>query len=159
MSSSKFLPPKFVEDASGYPEYKRKLMRWSRITKVEAAQQAEVVLYHLEGHHSGIQEKIDTALADEIVDKADGLAKVIKFLDSIYAEDELSLAWFKYKQFTGLKKLEDQLITEFIAEFDRSYSKAKESGCVFSDIVLAFKLLESCQLSETGHGLVGAALS
>ena len=71
--SSKYIPPKFIDDASEYAEYKKKLQRWSRITKVDRKQQAEVVLYHLEGHPSGIQEKIDTALGDDVVDKDDGL--------------------------------------------------------------------------------------
>ena len=59
---AKVEPPKFFDSASGYPEYKLKLQRWSRITKRDKKQQAEVVLYHLEGHPSGIQQKIDTAL-------------------------------------------------------------------------------------------------
>ena len=62
-----------MESASGYAEYKRKLERWSRITSVEKKKQAEVVLYHLENHPSGIQEKIDTALGDKLIDKDDGL--------------------------------------------------------------------------------------
>ena len=95
--TSKINPPDFIDDASGYPEYKKKLLRWSRITKVPANKQAETVLYHLEGHPSGIQEKLDTALGTEVEDKDDGLTKVIKFLDEIYAEDEMSMAWSKYK--------------------------------------------------------------
>ena len=37
--------------------------------KTEKKKQAEVILYNLEGHLSGIQEKIDIPLGDEIVDK------------------------------------------------------------------------------------------
>ena len=58
----KYDPPKFIEDASEYPDYKRKLLRWSRITTVDKKLQADVVLYHLEGHSSRIQEKIETSL-------------------------------------------------------------------------------------------------
>ena len=50
---------------------KKKLLRWSRITKHDPKQQAEVVLYYLEGHPSGIQEKIDTALGQSIIDATD----------------------------------------------------------------------------------------
>ena len=156
--TSKINPPDFIDDASGYPEYKKKLLRWSRITKVPANKQAETVLYHLEGHPSGIQEKLDTALGTEVEDKDDGLTKVIKFLDDIYAEDEMSMAWSKYKQFTQLKRPVDQPVVEFIAEFDRAYTKAKEGGCEFSDTVLAFNLLESCGLSETDEKFVLTAI-
>ena len=146
-STQKFAPPKFIDSASGYSEYKRKLERWSRITKTEKKKQAEVILYNLEGHPSGIQEKIDTALGDEIVDKEDGLEKVIKYLDTIYAEDEMTEAWTKYKQFIRLRKKEKQSITEFIAEFEKTYAKAKTRGTSCFDTTLAFKLLEACCLS------------
>ena len=97
--SSKVTPPDFIVDAAEYPEYKKKLLRWARITKIEKSNQAEVVLYHLEGHPSGIQEKIDTALGKEVEDKDDGLQKLVTFLDSIYGEDKMTEAWRKYKEF------------------------------------------------------------
>ena len=156
--SSKYVPPKFMDDMSGYPEYKKSLLRWSRISKVPENKQAEVVLYHLEGHPSGIQEKIDTALGAEVEDKVDGLTKLIAFLDTIYAEDVMAEAWRKYKQFRHVKKNHDQPINEFIAEFDKAHAKAKESGCEFSDIVLGFSLLESCELSETDEKFVLTAV-
>ena len=156
--SSKYDPPQFMDDNSGYPEYRKKLMRWSRITKVKPEKMAEVVLYHLEGHPSGIQTKIDTALGDAVEDKVDGLEKLIAFLDTIYKEDEMTEAWNKYKAFIRLIKQELQPVTEFIAEFDRAHKKAKESGCEFSDIVLAFNLLESFNLSETDEKFILTAV-
>ena len=60
MSTNKYDPPEFFSDPSGYAEYKKRLKRWARITNVAKKKQAEVVVYHLEGHPSGIQEKIDT---------------------------------------------------------------------------------------------------
>ena len=156
--SSKFEPPKFMDDASGYPEYKMLLLRWSRITKTPKEQQAEVVLYHLQGHPSGVQEKIDTALGPAVVNKDDGLAKLIGYLDTIYAEDPMSEAWSKYKRFTKLKRNPEQPVTEFIADFDKGHIQAKESGCEFSDIVLGFTLLEACELSETDEKFVLTAV-
>ena len=155
--TSKVEPPKFMDDASGYPEYKKKLLRWSRITKVPKVQQAEVILYHLDGHPSGIQDKVDTYLGDDVQEE-DGLDKLIAYLDSIYSEDPMSEAWAKYKRFTQLTRHPNQSVTEFIAEFDKGHAKAKESGCEFSDLVLGFKLLESCNLSETEEKFVLTAV-
>ena len=85
---TKYDPPKFIEEASEYPEYKRKLLRWSRITTVEKKLQADVVLYHLEGHSSRILEKIvgETSLGDDIGGKEESMEKLIAYLDGIYAE-------------------------------------------------------------------------
>ena len=109
--SSKYDPPKFIDNSYEYPEYKNKLRRWSRITKVDKKLQADVVVYHLEGHPSRIQEKIETSLGDTIIGKDDGLDKLIGYLDTIYAEDELTDAWLNYKMFIRLKKTVDQPIT------------------------------------------------
>ena len=158
MAAHRYDPPQFITDASGYADYKRKLERWSRITKVEKAKAAEVVLYHLEGHPSGIQEKIDASIGDELVDNDDGLALLIAFLDRIYAKDEMADAWEKYKKFVHLKKRPEQPITEFIAEFEKTYLKAKEGGCEFSDTVLAFNLLEACDLSATDEKFILTAV-
>ena len=152
--ASKCPPPKLIDDAAGYAEYKKQLQRWSRITKVEQKKQAEVVLYALKDHHSGIQEKIDTTLGDQIVDKDDGLEKLIEYLDSIYEMDEMTNMWSKYKKFVRLKKADDQPIKEFNAEFETAYKEAKDNGCEVSDTVLALNLLESCNLSDTEEKFV-----
>ena len=151
-------PPAFFHDPSGYAEYKHNLLRWARLTKVDKKQRAEVVLYHLRGHSSGIQEKIDTALGDAVEDKEDGLQKLVEYLDTIYAEDEMTSAWTKYKQFVRLKKDHAQPVNEFIADFEKAYVEAREGGCEFSDIVLGFNLLESCNLSETDEKFILTAV-
>ena len=156
--SSKYDPPKFIDNTYEYPEYKKKLQRWSRITKVDKKLQADVVVYHMEGHPSCIQDKIETSLGDTIIGQDDGLTKLIAYLDTIYAEDELTDAWLNYKKIIRLKKTTDQPITEFIADFERIYKKAKDSGSDFSDLVLAFNLLEACVLSEIDEKFVISAI-
>ena len=99
---SKLEPPEFFDDPAMYAKYRKQLLRWSGITKIPKNQQAENVLYRLAGHPSQIQEKIDASLGDDVKGD-DGLNKVIAYLDTIYAEDEMAGAWTKYKQFTSLK--------------------------------------------------------
>ena len=76
-----------------------------------------------------------------------------RYLDSIYGEDEMTDAWNKYTDFVRLKKEKEQSVTEFIAEFEGKYIKAKESGCELSDTVLAFNLLKACKLTDTDENL------
>ena len=154
MPSKHVSPPKFIDSSSEYAGYKRKLLRWSRITDVKANKQAEHVVHHLEDHPSNIQEKIEIKLGDEIVDKDDGMTKLIEYLDSIYGEDELTDVWTKYKEFVHLEKIDNQPINEFIADYEKTYMKSKDSGCEFSDIVLGLNLLDSSKLSETDEKFV-----
>ena len=157
--ASKYVPPAFIDSPSEYGEYKRNLKLWGSIVKVEDKKKAEVVLYHLKGHPSGIQDKIYSAIEAEIIDKDDGLKKLIEYLDTIYAADDMTEAWTRYKEFVRLRKLPNQSVTEFIADFEKAYSKAKESGNECSDITLAFNLLEACCLSDTDEKFVLTAVN
>ena len=51
-------PPTFISETKSYAAYKTDLKIWSRITGVPKKNQAEVVVYGLEGHPTGIKEKI-----------------------------------------------------------------------------------------------------
>ena len=112
-----------------------------RRIKVEKKQQAEVVLYHLEKHPSRIQEKIDIAIGDEIIENEVGLDKLIEYLDGIYGEDDMTEALSRYKEFIRLRKTKEV--------FEGTYIKAKQSGCEFSDTVLAFNLLQASNTCVT----------
>ena len=47
---------------------------------MDKKQQAEVVVYHLRSHSSGIQEKIDTALREDIIENQKDMSKLIEYL-------------------------------------------------------------------------------
>ena len=98
-SKAKYEPPSFVSNTKSYATYKADLKRWSRITGIDKKLQAEVVFYSLDGHKSGIIEKIEVAIGDKLVDNEDGINELIVFLDGIYQQDEMSEAWIKYKFF------------------------------------------------------------
>ena len=74
-------PPSFVSDTKTYAEYKEDLKRWSRLTTLEKKHQADMVVYYLDGHPSGVKEKVVTQISDKIIDKDDGIDQLIKFFD------------------------------------------------------------------------------
>ena len=59
MATNRFEPPAFVSNKKSYATYKADLRRWSRITAIDKKLQAEVVVYSLDGHPSGIKDKIE----------------------------------------------------------------------------------------------------
>ena len=83
MASSLLEPPSFVSETKKFPEYKKDLLRWSRLTTVSKELQAELVVYRLEGHPSNIKEMIVNQIGDDI-------NKFLAFLESIYNEDDFS---------------------------------------------------------------------
>lgn len=154
MASKNFEPPAFVSDTKTYEQYKEDVLMWSRITPVQKKIQAEVIVYNLEGHPSGIKEKIILNIGDKIKNADDGVQHLMVFLDTIYKRDEMADAWSKYKNFQKIRRVDNAPINNFIAEFEKEYILAKTAGCVYSDTLIAFRLLEATVLNETDEKFV-----
>ena len=76
-------PPTFISERKSYAEYKTDLKMWSRITSVPKKNQAEVVVYNLDGHPSRVKEKIVLNVGNDIQESEDGIKKLIEYLDTI----------------------------------------------------------------------------
>ena len=147
-------PPAFISDNKSYAEYKKDLERWSRICGVEKKLQAEIVVYRLDGHPSRIKDKITTQIEDKLEGNENGIKELITFLDTIYTKDDMADTWEKFCEFSNIQKKPDQTMSEFIAEWENSYTKMKNKNFVYSDDILGFKLLADAKLSEIDTKLV-----
>ena len=155
MNIRTFEPPAFISESKSYSNYKNDLYMWSRITSVPAKNQAEVVFYGLEGHTSGKkEEEITVNIGDKIKEADDGIDQLVKYVDSIYKEDEMASAWGKYKNFQKVVRSEDTLVNHFIVDFEKEYVLAKTAGCEYLNTLLAFKLLEATELTEMDEKFV-----
>ncbi len=146
--------PAFVSDTKSYAEYKADLEMWSQINSLDKKLQAETVVYRLEGDPSRIKEKIVTQIGDKLKDNADGIKELLTFLDTIYKTDDMADAWNRYVEFSSASRKTDQCMVEFISDWKNIYYKAKKVGCDYSDIILAFKLLQDAKLQEMEVKLV-----
>ena len=63
-----------------------------------------MVVYHLEGLVLGIQEQIDETLVDNTIGDEDGMDTLIAYLNSVYAGDDMTDEWTKYKMFVDAKR-------------------------------------------------------
>ena len=64
----------------------------------------------------------------------------------------------KYKSFQKVERGKNQEVLAFISDFDREYNLAKAAGCVYSDTILAFRLLEAAKLSENDEKFILTAV-
>ena len=109
-------PPSFVSELKSYSEYKADLQRWSRLvtTSLDKKLQAEMVIYHLDGHPSGIKDKIVTQIPEDQLQSEDGIKYLIAFLDTIYSIDDIADVWDKYKTFSNHHRRSEQEISDFL---------------------------------------------
>ena len=152
--SSVLEPPSFVSDSKRFSEYKKDLLRWSRLTSVKEELQAEMVVYRLEGHPSNIKEKIVTQIGDKLVGNKDGIKELLELLEKIYGEDDLADTYEKYVKFKNKRRGQEESVHNFIADWDNAYHQCKNAKCVLPDIVLCFELLQAAQLGENETQLV-----
>ena len=77
-------PPSFISDTKSYSEYKADLKRWSRLVSstLDKKLQAEMVIYHLDGHPSRVKEKIVTHIAEADLQSEDGIKNLLTFLNN-----------------------------------------------------------------------------
>ena len=154
MSSTLLEPPTFISENKSFDVYKKDLKRWSRLTSLDKKLQAEMVVYKLENHPSRIQEKITTQLGDQLEDNENGIDVLLEFLEGIYQKDSMADAWDKYTSFEKFKFDNKISLKQFLADWENQYHKLKNVGCEYSDMILAFKLLDSCRLSAVDQKFV-----
>ena len=54
-----------------------------------------MVVYSLDGHPSGIKEKIQVGMGEKLEGNEQGIEDLIKCLDYYYLRDEMSESWIK----------------------------------------------------------------
>ena len=144
-----------VEDTTGEgSEIKKSVLEKSSKMTIDKKVQAEMVVYRLEGHPSRIKEKITTQIGDKLEDNDEGINRLLEFLANIYEKDSMADAWDKYIAFEAIEKKEEEDIIEFIADWENGYYKMEAAGCQYTDIILAFKVLNAAKLNEMDTKLV-----
>ena len=111
-------PPLFIDSRKKFSEYKKDLLRWSRLTSIKPELQAELVVYKLEGHSSNIKEKIVAQLGDVLEGNKDGIEKLLQFLETIYGEDDMAEDYGNDVDFKNKKRKEGESSQAFIAEWE-----------------------------------------
>lgn len=142
MASGYKNPPKFDEDT--YDNWKNELEIWRLVTDLAPEKQALAVTLSLSGK---AREAAVSVKADDL-NKEDGISTLLSKLDTIFKRDTIDCAYEAYTNFENFKKTDQsKSMSDFILEFDQKYQKTKSFDMALPDAVLAFKLLESANLS------------
>lgn len=152
MSSLK-LPPD-PSAASNYVQWKKDIIHWSKLTDLPKNRQG-IALQFATQKDPQVHEALNR-LDSEIVEKDDGLSKVIAALDTIYISDKTETGYSAYEQFESAKRKDNENIPDFINRFQTLLNRTTAYGTNMTDDIAAFRLLKACNLSETQNHLVRA---
>ena len=145
-------PPKFSMDKN-YEVYKKELDAWKAITSIDADKLGRVVALSLpENDASDIRNKVFNAVN---LDGNDGYTNVVAFLDSEFKKDAVSDMCDKIRAFMKLHKNSSQTMQQYISEFDRAYTTAKNGGLTdLPQQYLMYMLMENALLKDQDFRLV-----
>ena len=157
MESSKadFKAPPALDKNISYTKWKKELAIWEAFTNLEAKKRAPAIFLTLQG-------QAREAVLEMDIDKLncnDGVKELLLTLDSLYLKDECSMAYEAYEAFEKYIRPEDSSISDYIIHFERLYNKAKSYKMEIHDGVLAYRLLNNANISDTHKQLIRATVS
>ena len=136
-------PPVFL-DEKDYDTWKNEIEIWRLMTDLSKKKQALAVTLTLSGkaRETAIQVPAASLNAD------DGMDVLISELDKCFLQEVKDSAYQAYKNFDTFVRSDTQSCNDYIIEFEHKYNRAKKFKMELPDAILAFKLLESANLSE-----------
>ena len=131
-------------DEKDYDTWKNEIEIWRLMTDLAKKKQALAVTLTLSGkaRETAIQVPAASLNTDE------GMDILISELDKCFLQEVKDSAYQAYKNFDTFVRSDIQSCNNYIIEFEHKYNRAKKFRMELPDAVLAFKLLESANLSE-----------
>ena len=140
------VPPVFTTQKP-YSRWIDEIKAWQALTDLDKKKRGTAIASSLpeEGHNS-IRDKVFSELTVDVLNAADGVEKLILFMDKIFKKDELSEAYEVYTEFDRFRRSKVTSMDDYVIEFEKLSNKTKEFKMELAQHVLAFKLLEYSEL-------------
>ena len=147
-----------LNDCKTYENYKRELKAWANVTDIPKTKQGNVIALSLpnssEMFGNDIKEKVLDNLTDEELSSAEGLKKLIEYLDNELGIDEMDDNIQKWSAFDNCRRQDEQNLDDFIAEYEMKSRKVLAAGVVLPNEILGYMLMERSNLSDLERALV-----
>ena len=142
MSCSKN-PPKLEKDTD-YEQWRKNVEIWTELTDLPKEKHALAIHMSLEGRAQAASSEFSVAeLKSE-----NGVVNLLNKLDKLYLSEEGRRQFSSFRNMYRLKRENTGTIDEFVSKFEHQQYKLKSLKVSLPDTVLAFMLLEACNLEE-----------
>jgi len=154
MSCSGKYPPKFQEE-DDYEQWRRDVEIWTELTDFDKSKQALAIHLALQGRARVAASELTVAE----LKAEDGVKKLLEKLDSLFLHEIGRRQFANFRDMYRLKRDGSVGIDQFVSQFQHAYYKLKSQSVELPDTVLAFMLLESCNLDEKEEQLILSGMS
>ena len=148
-------PPMFDRKVDNYEKWKVKLDLWRTVTEVPATKHGSLIALRLDDDTQG---KVLEKVAENDLKSATGAKSVLDVLDTLFQVEKSVTAYETYEDFESYKRPETLSMKDFISEFQSKLKKVQEAGSTLADHVLAYRLLNSANLSAPDLRLIKATI-
>ena len=118
---------------------------WDEFTTVEAKKKGTAFFLEL---REGKVKNTVRSLGKELISSETGLAQIIAKLDTIYQEDDALVSYRVYSKFEKFMRPEDMQLQTYISVFEKMVADLKKQQIVLPEAVLAYRLLNSANMSK-----------
>ena len=87
-----------------------------------------------------------------------GVKNLLEKLDKLYLKDDTHSVYEAYERFETFSRTPSMTVSDYIIEFEHLYNKAKQHKMELPDGVLAYRFLNSANISSHHKQLVRATL-
>ena len=149
--------PKLDDAGTDYEDYKIRVRKWCRLTKIKKIDQAEILQMELTKKPFGITKRIP----DEILYSTNGVQALISKLDEHYIPDKLQHTMSVWDKFMSIKRKQNQLIIDHIQLYMDAFESFQDIDAKMEcpDTIVAMLLLTSCNLKDEDKKIVTAQMT
>ena len=148
--------PKLDDDGADYDNWKIKVRKWCKVSKIKKSQQATYLQLAL-----GIKGFQATKhIPDEDLETKTGVKLLIDALDEFYIPDKLQHRIILWRTFYNTRRQQNGPMMEHIHKFMDAFQEFKvlSEDILLDDSILAHLLLESCNLGDEDRKIVTAQM-
>ena len=148
--ANKYKNPPSLGDDSNYEQWKQAVELWKTVTDIDKSKQGAALALSIDGKAREIALNLDrTKLNSE-----GGVEYLVKELDAIFEKDKTDKTYETYELFDKYRKNDEISMIDYINKFEQNYNKCKKYSIELPDAVLAYKILDGANLSDTERKLV-----
>ena len=145
-------PPKF-SSSKNYDRYKKELIAWTKITKVEKAEWANTIALGLpEDDPSNIRDKVFETIN---LDGEAGFTALETFMDKEFKKDDIVDMCEHIRTFMKFQKTKEMTMQMYISNFESAYTSARNKDLPeMPKSYLMYQILENANLNDRDYRFV-----